>query len=333
MELPFEEVFKLVLAALQQHGLLRGKNLGIDSSIMEANASLRGLVNRNTGEQYWEYVKRLAQESGIDPKDTAAVRKFDRKRPKKMSNQEWENPDEPDAKIGPKKDGATDMIHKPETVIDLDTGTITGAEVLPGDHADGKGASTRILEAQQGINQARGESPNVLTVETATADKGYFETPEIKALQVEGIKTVICDPVANRRFDKLEAQDCKAVKAARRSAKSKYGKALLKRRGMHLERAFAHILDCGGMRRATLRGLVNLNKRFKLAAAFYNLSQLMRKFFGIGTPGQWEAGKARGLRTFPWGLVVLWRVIILAMGTTVRRCQQIPGPCHRALAA
>ena len=79
----FEEVFKLVLAALQQHGLLRGKNLGIDSSIMEANASLRGLVNRNTGEQYWEYVKRLLQESGIDPKDTAAVRKFDRKRPKK----------------------------------------------------------------------------------------------------------------------------------------------------------------------------------------------------------------------------------------------------------
>jgi transposase len=79
----FEEVFKLGLSALQQHGLLRGKNLGIDSSIMEANASLRGLVNRNTGEQYWEYVKRLLQESGIDPKDTAAVRKFDRKRPKK----------------------------------------------------------------------------------------------------------------------------------------------------------------------------------------------------------------------------------------------------------
>ena len=322
----FEEVFKLVLAALQQHGLVRGKNLGIDSSVIEANASLRGLVNRNTGEQYWEYVKRLAQESGIDPKDTAAVRKFDRKRPKKMSNQEWENPDEPDAKIGPKKDGATDMIHKPETVVDLDTGAITGAEVLPGDHADSKGASTRILEAQQGINQARGENPNVLTVETATADKGYFETPEIKALQVEGIKTVICDPVANRRFDKLEAQDCQAVKAARRSAKSKYGKALLKRRGMHLERAFAHILDCGGMRRATLRGLVNLNKRFKLAAAFYNLSQLMRKLFGIGTPGQWEAGKAGWWGTFFWDLVVLRWLILLVMGMAVRPCQQIPGP-------
>jgi len=101
----YEQVFTLVLSALQEHGLLRGRNVGIDSSVMEANASLRGLVNRNTGEAYWDYVKRLAAQSGIDPADSAAVRKFDRQRPKKMSNQEWENPDDPDAKIGPKKDG------------------------------------------------------------------------------------------------------------------------------------------------------------------------------------------------------------------------------------
>ena len=309
----FDQVFTIVLGALQQHGLLKGKNLGIDSSVIEANASLRGLVNRNTGEQYWNYVKRLAQESGIDPKDTDAVRKFDRKRPKKMSNQEWENPDDPDAKIGPKKDGATDMIHKPETVVDLDTGAITSARVLPGDHADFRDASTRILEAQETINQAHGEDLDSLTVETTTADKGYFESGELKALQGEGIKTVICDPVGNRRLDKLEPQDLAAVKAARRSAKSKYGKALLKRRGMHLERAFAHILDCGGMRRTTLRGLVNLNKRFKLSAAFYNLSQLMRKLFGIGTPGQWAAGKAGGLGAVLGVSILIWSVISLVM--------------------
>ena len=58
---------------------------------------------------------------------------------------------------------------------------------------------------------------------------------------------------------------------------------------MHIERSFAHILDCGGMRRATLRGWENLNKRYKLAAAFYNLSQLMRKLFGFGTPKQLAA--------------------------------------------
>jgi len=294
----YEQIFTLVLSALQEHGLLRGKNLGIDSSVMEANASLRALVNRNTGEAYWEYVKRLAAESGIDPQDSAAVRKFDRKRPKKMRNDEWENPNEPEAKIGPKKDGATDMIYKPEVVADLDSGAIVGAEVLPGNHADHQEVATHILEAQVTINAARNEPPELLTVVTATADKGYFEVTEMQALQQERIKTVIGDPTSNRRLDKLDEAGRQAVKAARRSTQSKYGKQLLRRRGMHLERAFAHILDCGGMRRATLRGRQNLDKRFKLAAAFYNLSQLMRKLFGLGTPKQCEAMGRGGLGAF-----------------------------------
>ena len=112
---------------------------------------------------------------------------------------------------------------------------------------------------------------------------------ELQALQQEDIRTVIADPIDNRRLDKLETDQKKAVQAARRTVKSKSGKDLLRRRGMHIERSFAHILDCGGMRRTTLRGWENLNKRFKLAAAFYNLSQLMRKLFGIGTPKQLAA--------------------------------------------
>ncbi|HEY0433752.1 MAG TPA: transposase [Chitinophagaceae bacterium] len=111
----------------------------------------------------------------------------------------------------------------------------------------------------------------------------------MQVLQAEGIRTVIADPIDNRRLDKLQPEQKKAVQAARRSVKSKSGKALLRRRGMHIERSFAHILDCGGMRRATLRGWESLNKRYKLAAAFYNLSQLMRKLFGFGTPKQLAA--------------------------------------------
>jgi transposase len=285
----YEQVFALVLSALQEHGLLRGKNLGIDSSVMEANASLRGLVNRNTGEAYWDYVKRLAAENGVDPQDSAAVRKFDRKRTKKMSNQEWQNPQDPDAKVGPKKDGATDMIYKPQTVVDLDTGAIVGAEVLPGDQADHQHLATAILEGQQNLNAVRGLDLDELTVQTTTADKGYYAVGQLQALQQEQIKTVICDPIHNRRVDKLEPDAQRAVRAADRSTSSQYGKALLRKRGQHIERAFAHILDCGGMRRATLRGLRNIQKRFQLAAAFYNLSQLMRQLFGIGTPKQWAA--------------------------------------------
>jgi hypothetical protein len=234
-------------------------------------------------------VKRLAAENGIDPEDPAAVRKFDRHRPGKGSNQEWVNPYDLDAKIGRTKDGATDMIYKPEAVVDLDTGAIVQAQVHPGDQADHKEMATRVLEAQQNINQAAGEELDILTVKTVTSDKGYYAVNELQSLQQEAIRTVIADPIDNRRLHKLEPNQKKAVQAARRSVKSKSGKDLLRRRGMHIERSFAHILDCGGIRRATLRGWENLNKRFKLAAAFYNLSQLMRKLFGIGTPKQLAA--------------------------------------------
>ena len=285
----YQQIFTLTLQALREHGLLRGKNLGIDSSVIEANASLRALVHRNTQEQYWDYVKKLAAENGIDPADTAAVRKFDRHRPGKGSNQEWQNPFDPDAKIGRTKDGATDMIYKPEAVVDLDTGAIVQAEVHPGDQADHKEMAARVLEAQQNINRACEQKLDTLTVQSVTSDKGYYAVTELQALQSEAIRTVVTDPIDNRRLDKLQPAQQQAVRGARRSVKSKSGKGLLRRRGMHIERSFAHILDCGGMRRATLRGWENLNKRYKLAAAFYNLSQLMRKLFGFGTPKQLAA--------------------------------------------
>jgi transposase len=292
----YQEIFTLTLQALREHGLLRGKNLGIDSSVIEANASLRALVNRNTEEAYWEYVKRLAAENGIDPNDTAAVRKFDRHRPGKGSNKEWQNPFDPDARIGKTKDGATDMIYKPEAVVDLDTGAIVQADVHPGDHADHQEMATRVLEAQQTINQASGEKPDTLTIQSVTSDKGYYAVSELQTLQQEGIRTVISDPIGNRRVDKLDKEERRAVRAAKRSVQSKSGKDLLQRRGMHIERSFAHILDAGGMRRTTLRGEENLNKRFKLAASIYNLSQLMRKIFGFGTPKQLAAAMERGGR-------------------------------------
>ena len=262
-------------------------------SVIEANAALKSLINRNTEEAYWEYVRRLASENGIDPKDAEAVRQFDRKRPKKMSNEEWVNPNDPDAKIGLTKAGATDMIYKPEHTVDLDTGAILQAEVRLGNETDQKDLSQHVLQAQVNINQAQDTDADTLTIESTTADKGYHAVAEMKQLQSEGIRTVISDPVKNRKIENLDADDARVVRKAKRSASSKSGKELLRRRGMHLERSFAHILDAGGARRTTLRGLENLNKRFKVSAAIYNLSQLMRKLFAVGTPKQLAAmGKA-----------------------------------------
>jgi transposase len=285
----YQKVFLLILSALQEHGLVKGKNIGIDTSVMEANASLKSLVNRDTAEAYWEYVQRLASEAGIDAKDSEAVRQFDRKRPKKMSNDDWKNPHDPDAKIGPTKAGAIDMIYKPENTVDLETGAILQAEVRLGNEADGQDLAVHVLQAQENINRVQDRPLDTLTVRGVTADKGYHAIDEMMQLQKEGVRTIISDPVKNRKAENLSQEQARAVGKAKRSGSSESGKALLRKRGMHIERTFAHILDAGGARRTTLRGLENLNKRFKLAAAVYNLSQLLRHLFNIGTPKQWTA--------------------------------------------
>ena len=123
-----DAIHVVLLRALRAHGLLRGRKLGIDSSVIEANASLRALEHRNSEESYWDYVRRLAAEAGIAPTDTKAVRRFDKKREgRKTSNQEWQNPHDPEAKIGRTKDGACDMTYRPEHITDLESGIIIAA--------------------------------------------------------------------------------------------------------------------------------------------------------------------------------------------------------------
>jgi transposase len=50
----YQQVFLLILSALERQGLIQGRNVGIDTSVLEANASLKSLVNRDTQEAYWE---------------------------------------------------------------------------------------------------------------------------------------------------------------------------------------------------------------------------------------------------------------------------------------
>lgn len=310
----YQSVFDVILEGLRAHGLLRGKHLGIDSSVMEANASLRALENRNTGEAYWEYVRRLAEQAGVDPEDAAAVRRFDRQRPgRKTSNQEWVNAHDPDAKIAQAKNGATDMLYKPENVVDLDTGVLLCAEVRRADEADTEGLADRVVAAAALVKAIReesaqaGERPVPAAPATLTGDKGFYAVAELEIIQAHGLKTVISDPLSNRRLDKLSPDQRKVVQRARRSAESQYGKQLLRRRGMHIERSFAHLLDCGGMRRATLRGQGNLDKRYKVAAATYNLSQLMRHLFQTGTPKQAVARAEEAAQGQLFGLFACWK--------------------------
>ena len=259
--------------------------------MIEANASLRTLVHRNTEQAYWEYVKELAEKEGVDSQDERAVHGFDKNRPgRKTSNEEWKNPNDPQAKVGRTKDGACDMIYKPEHVTDLESGAIVQAEVLEGDHADTKALSERVACAVEVANRiVTNEEDGV--VRSLTADKGYFAIEEIAQIQEFDIRTVIGDAnAAQHRKEGLAAPLRKALHRAACAVKSHSGKALLRQRGMHLERSFEHVLDEGGLRRATLQGTENLTKRHKIAAACFNLSLLMRTLLGVGTPKQWMAG-------------------------------------------
>lgn len=283
----YEQVFGLILMALKKNKLLKGKRLAIDASVLEANAALRSLEHRLTGEAYREYVKKLAAAAGVDATNAAAVARFDKKRPgRKTSNDEWHNPHDPDAKVGRTKRGTTRMVYKPEHLVDLDTGAIVDVDVRPGDEHDTAALTERILAGEERMNTALGDPPTTARIELVAADKGYYKVDELTALREAQIKTAISDPIDNRRADKLDETQRAAVRAAKRTVRSKTGKALMRRRGELLERSFQHVLDCGAARRTTLRGRQNIRKRYLIQAACANLSLLMRALTGLGTPKQ-----------------------------------------------
>lgn len=283
----YKEAFAIILEALHKHKLLKGHDIGIDTSVIQANASMRTLKNNHTGESYDEYINRIAKASGVDSENKQAVRDFDRKRKdKKMSNKDWHNPHDPEAKIGPTKEGPIKMTYKVENTVDVETGAIIQTEILPADQADGQDMDQQIKQAQKNINKAKGNKLRSKTIKKVTGDKGYYKIEQMGLLQKRGIKTVIHDPNVYRNIDKLTEEQAQIVRNAKRSVKSLYGKKISRRRGQYVERSFTHQLDNGDLRKATLHGWLNIQKRNLIAGLAVNLSLLMRSIFGLGTPKQ-----------------------------------------------
>lgn len=292
----YDAVFGLIAAALHAKRLLRGKHLAIDTSVLEANASLRSLEHQFTGEKYRQYVKRLAKAAGVDTSDPRAVNTFDRKRPgRTTSNTEWRNPYDPDAKVGPDKKGVTRLIYKPEHVVDLETGAIVDVEVKPGDEADAKDLAERVKDAEEGLNKAVGAPRGTARVEAVVGDMGYCQPEALVTLQAAGVRTVIPDPVRDRHVERLPADQREALRAAARTVTSASGQWLMRHRGEYCERSFVHVLDYGGARRTTLRGRENILKRYLVQAACLNLSILLRHLTGLGTLKQTWAASRRAI--------------------------------------
>jgi transposase len=301
-----ERVFTWMLKVLAEHGLIAGKTIGVDGTTLEANAAMRSIVRRDTGESYRDFLVRLAKASGIETPTQEDLANLDRRRPKKGSNEEWEHPDDPDAKITKMKDGSTHLAHKAEHAVDMETGAVlavTLQDANAGDTTTIQGTLIAVAEQIENLT-ADSETAAVMSADVlaeVVTDKGYHSNAVMKDLKELGIRSYVSDPKRGRRNWIGKQAERDAVYANRRRVRGDRGKALMQLRGLMLERPFAHCYETGRMRRVHLRGCENIQKRLLIHVSGYNLSLVLRLVLGKGTP--------RGLRD----LALAYFIVTLAL--------------------
>jgi transposase len=286
-----QRIFNWVLERLAQGGLLKGKTIGVDSTTLEANAAMKSIVRRDTGESYSAYLKRLAEADGIEAKDAAALLRMDRKRKKKTSNEDWRSPSDSEAEITKLKDGRTALAYKAENAVDMETGAIVAVTTHGGAAADTATVQETVIEAGLAVADLVAEKTpegtypvNPEGVEEVVADKGYHSNDVAVGLDEIGVRSYVAEPDRGRRNWEGKEAEKAAVYANRRRIKGERGKRLQRQRGERIERNFAHQFDTGGLDRLYVRGRENVHKKFLIQAATCNLALLMRSIHGVGKP-------------------------------------------------
>ena len=286
-----EAVFTWVLERTAEADLVRGKTIGIDATTLEANAAMRSIERRDTGESHEAFVRRLAEASGIATPTRAELARFDRSRKDKTaSNKDWHSPQDPDAKIAKMKDGRTHLAHKVEHGVDMDTGAIVAVTVQDASAGDTETLPETLTKAAEQVEAVQADGREV---EEVVADKGYHSDATLVALEELEVRSYISEPDRGRRRwqdkrtgetppEKRAAQ--KVLYANRRRSRGTRGRRLQRRRGELVERPFAHQYETGGLRRVWVRGHENVRKRVLIQAAACNLALLLRRLTGIGTP-------------------------------------------------
>ena len=299
-------VYTWVLQRLAEHGLIKGDRIGVDASTMEANAALRSppgppswpwslggtgssalrsIARRDTGADYRAMLARMAAESGIATPTAEDLIRLDRRRKgKRLSNQDWTSPSDPEAKIAKLKDGRTHLAYKPEHAVDLDTGAIVAAQIHLADQGDTTTLPATLKAAEANLAAVEA-APTPADPAELVADKGYHSRDGLKELDDGAWKSRIAEKkVAGVSRWHGDEDARRAVYNNRARLRSGVAKEAFKRRAELCERSFALALDRGGMRRAWLRGCENLRKRYLVHIAGYNLGLLMRLLAGAGTP-------------------------------------------------
>jgi transposase len=308
----FTQVFQFVLQIAVVKDLVAGKTVGVDSTMLEANAAMKSIVRRDSGEDWKTYVTRLMREEGVieaehEPTDEE-VRRFDKNRKdKKVSNQEWGSPVDPDSRIAQMKDGRTHMAYKAEHVVDLKSDLILAAEISHADQGDTQTMVDSVMQAQINLQKAGSQQE----IEEAAADKGYHGAKTLELCEELDLRTYIPEPQRQHkgRWTDKPAEFQRVVYNNRRRVRRAKSKQLQRRRSEVCERTFAHMCDSGGMRRTWLRKIENVTKRYVLAAAAHNLGRIMRKLFGVGKPRvlQPEGGLAALLQLISATLWIDWK--------------------------
>ncbi len=295
-------VFTWVQQRLVAAGLLKGKTLAIDATTLEANAAMRSIVRRDTGDSYQAYLTQLATASGIKTPTREALARLDRKRKKKTSNKDWTSPADPDAKVTKMKDGRTHLAHKAEHAVDLETGAIIAITLQGADEGDTTTMVETAIAAAEQVEDAQADVKAPQPLEEIIADKGYHSNQSMVDLEAVGIRSYVSEPDRGRRDWSKEPEAEAPVHRNRRRIRGPRGRRLLRQRGERIERSFAHLYDTGGMRRTHLRGHTNILKRVLIQAGGFNLGLVMRQLIGIGTP--------RGLQGRVAAVVaVLWEIM------------------------
>jgi transposase len=285
-----EAVFARILELAATKGLLRGKTVAVDATTLEANAAMKSIVRRDTGESWRQYIRRLATEDGVAEPTDEDARRLDRRRTKRVANADWQSGSDPESRITKMKDGRTHLAYKAEHVIDLESEVIVAAQIYPGDAGD---AAT--LEASVRQAEAYGDQlPVPLVIEDVVGDKGYHAAATLAGLAAVGLRTYIPERECGRRrwHDKPAAWEL-AVRDNRRRVRGARSRRLQRLRSERSERSFAHTCGSGNQRRTWLRGRENVQKRYLLTAAARNLGLIMRHLFGIGTPRSLQGFAAR----------------------------------------
>jgi transposase len=282
-EVVHEEVFAFVLGMADKRGLLDGKTVGVDSTMLEANAAMKSLQRRDTGEDYKSYLRKLAAAAGLEDASDEELRRFDQKRKdKKMSNEEWVSSSDAESRIAKMKDGTTHLAYKAEHVVDLKSELVLAAEIYAADQADSATVPTSVMVAQVHLVRAETE----VEIEEVAADKGYHKVETLTELAATGYRTYIPEreqPHHHVWTDKAQEQQ-QDYRNNRRRVQGKRGKCLQRLRSERVERSFAHVCETGGGRRTWLYGVVETAKRYLMQVAAHNLGIIMRCLFGIGTP-------------------------------------------------